>query len=135
VSAQPDGLLPISQTSLLYRDLIGYHDFEGLALNIEEQERLLADLGADKQLLILRNHGLLACGRSIQEAFIMLFYLEQACRIQIAAQAAGSVSTPVPEVQKLTHQQAMRGFGSALGAMEFAALKRRLDRMGSDYAT
>ena len=75
VSAQPDGLLPISQTSLLYRDLIGYHDFEGLALNIEEQERLLADLGADKQLLILRNHGLLACGRSIQEAFIMLFYL------------------------------------------------------------
>ena len=135
VSAQPDGLLPVSQTSLLYRDLIGYHDFEGLALNIEEQERLLADQGRDKQLLILRNHGLLACGRSIPEAFIMLFYLEQACRIQIAAQAAGSVRTPPLEVQKLTHQQAMRGFGSALGVMEFAALKRRLDRMGSDYAT
>ena len=135
VSAQADGLLPLSQTALLYKDLIGYHTFEGLALNTEEQARLLEDLGAKKQLLILRNHGLLACGHSIPEAFIMLFYLEQACRIQIAAQASGKVSAPPQEVQDLTHQQAMRGFGSALGQMEFTALKRRLDRMGSDYAT
>lgn len=135
VSAQKDGLLPLSQTALLYKDLIGYHAFEGLALNTEEQQRLLADLGAEKQLLILRNHGLLSCGRSIPEAFIMLFYLEQACRIQIAAQASGQVSAPPPDVQTLTHQQAMRGFGAALGSMEFTALKRRLDRLGADYAT
>lgn len=135
VSAQPEGLLPLSQTSLLYKDLIGYHDFEGLALNLEEQQRLLDDLGTDKQLLVLRNHGLLACGRSIPEAFIMLFYLEQACRIQIAAQAAGEVRLPPKDVQDLTHTQAMKGFGAALGTMEFAALKRRLDRMGADYAT
>jgi len=135
VSAQKDGLLTLSQTSLLYRDLIGYHDFEGLALNTEEQQRLLRDLGGEKQLLILRNHGLLACGRSIPEAFIMLFYLEQACRIQIAAQASGQVSAPPAEVQTLTHQQAMRGFGAALGTMEFTALKRRLDRMGANYAS
>jgi ribulose-5-phosphate 4-epimerase/fuculose-1-phosphate aldolase len=135
VSAQPDGLLPLSQTGLLYKDLIGYHDYEGLALNLEEQERLLVDLGSTNQLLILRNHGLLACGRSIPEAFIMLFYLEQACRIQVAAQAAGNVRLPSKAVQDRTHQQAMKGFGAALGVMEFTALKRRLDRMGSDYAT
>jgi ribulose-5-phosphate 4-epimerase/fuculose-1-phosphate aldolase len=134
VSSQACGLLPVSQTSLLYKNLIGYHSFEGLALNLEEQGRLLADLGKDKQLLLLKNHGLLACGRSIPEAFIMMFYLEQACRIQIAAQASGEPTFPSPEVQELTHSQAMRGFGAALGTMEFAALKRRLDRMGADYA-
>lgn len=135
VSAQEGGLLPISQTGLLYKDLIAYHDYEGLALDLDEQKRLLADLGRDKQLLILRNHGLLAGGRTIPEAFIMMFYLEQACRIQIAAQAGGAVHTPPVEVQDRAHKQAMAGFGAGLGEMEFAALKRRLDRMGADYAT
>lgn len=135
VSAQDVGLLPISQTGLLYKDLIGYHDYEGLALNLDEQKRLLADLGTDKQLLILRNHGLLACGRTIPEAFIMLFYLEQACRIQVAAQAGGKLVLPPQSVQDLAHKQAMGGFGAGLGEMEFTALKRRLDRMGADYAT
>lgn len=134
VSAQADGLLPISQTALLYKDLIGYHDYEGLALNLAEQERLVADLGHRKQLLILRNHGLLACGRSIPEAFIMMYYLEQACRIQIAAQAGGALKTPPKEVQDLAHDQAMGGLGAALGTREFAALKRRLDRLGQVYA-
>jgi ribulose-5-phosphate 4-epimerase/fuculose-1-phosphate aldolase len=134
VSAQAEGLLPISQTALLYWDLIGYHEFEGLALNPEEQARLLADLGDRRQLLILRNHGLLAGGRSIPEAFIMMFYLEQACRIQIAAQAAGQLHTPPEEVQKLAHKQAMSGLGADLGTREFAALKRKLDRLGADYA-
>jgi len=135
VSAQAEGLLPASQTALLYKDLIGYHEFEGLALNLDEQKRLLADLGQDKQLLILRNHGLLAGGRTIPEAFIMMFYLEQACRIQIAAQAGGALHLPPGEVQDLAHKQAMRGFGAGLGEMEFAALKRRLDRLSADYAT
>lgn len=135
VSAQADGLLPISQTGLLYKDLIGYHEFEGLALNLAEQERLLADLGQDKQLLILRNHGLLACGRSIPEAFVMMFYLEQACRIQVAAQSGGArLHMPPKEVQDLTHKQAMTGLGADLGTREFAALKRRLDRLEADYA-
>jgi len=134
VSAQKNGLLPLSQTALLYKDLIGYHEFEGLALKLDEQQRLLADLGSDKQLLILKNHGLLACGRTIPEAFIMMFYLEQACRIQIAAQAGGELQLPPLPVQQLAHQQAMAGFGAGLGEMEFAALKRRLERAGCDYA-
>ena len=135
VSCQEEGLLPLSQTGLLYKDLIGYHEYEGLALNLDEQKRLIEDLGKDKQLLILKNHGLLTCGRTIPEAFIMMYYLEQACKIQISAQAASKVSLPKPEVQDLVHQQAMKGFGSKLGEMEFAALKRRLSRLGSDYET
>jgi len=135
VSSQEEGLLPLSQTSLLYKNLIGYHEYEGLALNLEEQKRLVADMGEDKQLLILKNHGLLSCGKSIPEAFIMMYYLEQACRIQIAAQAGSKVTLPAPQVQELAHQQAIKGFGTALGVMEFTALKRRLERMGSDYAS
>ena len=65
----------------------------------------------------------------------MLFYLEQACRIQVAAQAGGTLSLPPQSVQDLAHKQAMGGFGAGLGEMEFTALKRRLDRMGADYAT
>jgi ribulose-5-phosphate 4-epimerase/fuculose-1-phosphate aldolase len=135
VSAQAGGLLPISQTALLYKDLIRYHDYEGLALNMDEQKRLLADLGPTGQIMFLRNHGILACGRTIPECFVMLYYAEEACRIQVAAQAGGAVVTPPAAVQDLTHRQAMAGFGAALGTMEFTALKRRLDRMGADYAT
>lgn len=134
VAAQSDGLLPLSQTALLYTDLIGYHEYEGLALNPEEQERLLADLGPKKQILFLRNHGLLTCGRSIPEAFIMMYYIEQACRMQIAAQAGGKLHLPAKDVQDRAHAQAMGGLGAPIGSREFAALKRRLDRLGADYA-
>jgi len=134
VAAQSDGLLPLSQTALLYRGLIGYHDYEGIALNHEEQPRLLADLGEEKQILFLRNHGLLTCGRSIPEAFIMMYYIEQACRMQIAAQAGSGLHLPPKDVQVLAHAQAMTGLGAPIGSREFAALKRRLDRLGADYA-
>ncbi|GAB5467970.1 MAG: class II aldolase/adducin family protein [Rhodospirillales bacterium] len=135
VSAQAGGLLPLTQTALLYKDLIGYHDYEGLALEDGEQARLLDDLGAEKRLLILRNHGLLSCGRSVPEAFIMMYYLEQACRMQIAAQAGGRLHLPAPEVQEKAHRQAMTGLGKALGSREFAALRRKLDRQDPSYKT
>jgi len=134
VSAQAEGLLPLTQTALLYKDLVAYHDYEGLALESGEQERLIADLGAEKRLLILRNHGLLSCGRTIPEAFIMMYYLEQACRMQIAAQAGSGLHFPEPTVQDKAHRQAMTGLGKALGSREFAALKRKLDRQSPDYA-
>lgn len=82
----------------------------------------------------LRNHGLLTCGRSIPEAFIMMYYIEQACRIQIAAQAGSGIHLPPKDVQDLAHAQAMTGLGVPIGSREFAALKRRLDRLGADYA-
>jgi ribulose-5-phosphate 4-epimerase/fuculose-1-phosphate aldolase len=133
VSAQAEGLLPLTQTALLYKDLIGTHEYEGLALDPAEQERLVADLGADKRILILRNHGLLTAGRTIPEAFIMMYYVEQACRMQIAAQAGGRLHMPQPEVQDRAHAQAMTGLGQALGSREFAALKRKLDREDPSY--
>ena len=100
------------------------------SLNLDEQKQLVKDLGDNKQLLILKSCNLIWSNNT------KLYYdvhLEQAYKIQISAQAGSKVSLPKPEVQDLVHQQAMKGFGSKLGEMEFAALKRRLSRLGSDY--
>src|SRR5258706_8559671 len=95
VSAQKDGLLPISQQAMLALASLAYHDYEGLALNEEEKPRLVADLG-DKSHMILRNHGLLTVGRSAAEAFLAMFLLERACKIQILAQSGGGELVMVP---------------------------------------
>ena len=87
VSAQRDGLLPISQHSIGFSGRVAYHGYEGVALDLDERERLVADLG-NKSVLILRNHGLLTAGVSVEHAFQQLHGLERACNIQIAAQAA-----------------------------------------------
>src|SRR4029077_3758951 len=89
VSAQEDGLLPISQQALFVLTSLGYHDYEGLALNDEEKPRLVADLGSNT-FLILRNHGLLTVGPTVAEAFLSMFLLERACRIQLLAQSGNS---------------------------------------------
>src|SRR4029453_9779647 len=86
VSAQEEGLLPISQQALFVLASVGYHDYEGLALNDEEKPRLVADLGK-KTFLILRNHGLLTVGPTVSDAFLSMFLLQRACKIQIMAQA------------------------------------------------
>src|SRR5262245_4860749 len=88
VSAQKQGLLPISQQSIFPLAAIGYHNYEGVALNADEKIRLVSDLGTN-QALILRNHGLLTVGRSAAEAFLYMYVLESACRIQIMAQSGG----------------------------------------------
>src|SRR5688500_18311959 len=95
VSAQKEGLLPISQQSLLALASLAYHDYEGLALNEEEKPRLVSDLG-NKNQMILRNHGLLTVGRTVAEAFLSMFILERACKIQILAQSGRSELTAVP---------------------------------------
>src|SRR5918999_559416 len=94
VSAQEKGLLPISQQSLFVLASLGYHDYEGLALNDEEKPRLVADLGK-KSFLILRNHGLLTVGHTVADSFLSMFLLERACRIQILAQAGGGKLIPI----------------------------------------
>src|SRR5499425_634556 len=95
VAAQRDGLLPLSQHSIFVLSSLGYHDFEGPALNDEEKPRLVADLG-DKSSLILRNHGLLTVGETVAEAFVSMYYLETSCAIQVRAQAGGEL-IPVPQ--------------------------------------
>lgn len=83
VASMKDGLLPLNQWSAPFYNRLAYHDYEGIALNHEERERIVADLG-NKRAMILRNHGLLTCGRSIGEAFRTMMDLERACRAQVA---------------------------------------------------
>lgn len=94
VAAQQDGLLPISQHALKFYGHLAYHDYEGIALNLDERERLVADLG-HHNAMVLRNHGLLVCGRTVAEAFYNIYYLERACQAQVAA-LAGSQALHVP---------------------------------------
>jgi ribulose-5-phosphate 4-epimerase/fuculose-1-phosphate aldolase len=96
VSCQEEGLLPISQHALKFYGHLGYHDYQGIALELEERESLVRDLGPHRAL-ILRNHGLLAAGRTIPEAFDQLYFLERACQAQIAAQAGGGRLVFPPE--------------------------------------
>jgi ribulose-5-phosphate 4-epimerase/fuculose-1-phosphate aldolase len=100
VSAQKHGLLPISQHALKYYGCLSYHGYEGIALDLDERDRLVADLGQNKAM-ILRNHGLLAGGRSIQEAWAEIYYLERACQAQIAALAGGAELVLPPEEVRL----------------------------------
>jgi len=133
VSAQEAGLLPISQQALFVLASLGYHDYEGLALNDEEKPRLVADLGK-KAFLILRNHGLLTVGRSVADAFLSMFLLERACRIQILAQSGGSKLVPIPGaiLSQIPAQEAVVTKGGR-GQLAWPGLLRRLDRIGSNY--
>jgi ribulose-5-phosphate 4-epimerase/fuculose-1-phosphate aldolase len=133
VSAQEAGLLPISQQALFVLASLGYHDYEGLALNDEEKPRLVADLGK-KTFLILRNHGLLTVGPTVSDAFLSMFLLQRACKIQILAQAGGGKLIPISEkiLAQIPAQEAVVTQGGR-GKLAWPALLRRLDRMGATY--
>lgn len=133
VSAQAEGLRPISQTSLFPYATLAYHDYEGVALNEEEKPRLVADLG-DKNALILRNHGLLTTGTTIADAFLMMYVLETACQIQVMAQSSGDdlIEVPGPIVEGITAQaeQVTKGLG---GQLVWPGLLRKLDRLDASF--
>lgn len=126
VSAQRAGLLPISQHSMFTLASLGYHDFEGPALNDDEKPRLVADLG-DKSSLILRNHGLLTVGETVADAFVAMYYLEASCAIQVRAQAGGEL-IPVPK--DVLDQAVSR---TRQGPRVWPGLLRRLDRQDPSY--
>lgn len=96
VACQQDGLLPITQHALRFYRRLGYHDYQGIALDLDERESLVADLGQHKAM-ILRNHGLLAAGETVAEAFVNIYFLERACQAQIKAQSAGVPLSFPPE--------------------------------------
>jgi ribulose-5-phosphate 4-epimerase/fuculose-1-phosphate aldolase len=134
VSAQKQGLLPISQQATVVLTSLAYHDYEGIAVLDDEKPRLQADLG-DRQYLILRNHGLLTVGGSIGEAFLHMYTLEAACQIQLGALAGGEVQVVAPQVQgtvKHALEVQRRALGGGFG-MVFDALKRKLDRRNPGY--
>lgn len=133
VSAQADGLLPISQTSLFPYASLAYHDYEGVALNDDEKPRLVADLG-NNNALMLRNHGLLTTGATIADAFLMMYLLETACQIQVMAQSSGAglIHVPQPIVDGILAQaeQATKGLG---GQLVWPGLVRKLDRANPSF--
>ena len=133
VSAQKDGLLPISQQSMFPLASLAYHDYEGLALNEEEKPRLVSDLG-EKNYMILRNHGLLTIGKTAAEAFLSMYILERACRIQILAQSGGGELHRVAEpIINLTAKQ-MSAVTIGQGAeLTWPGLLRKLDRIDPSF--
>lgn len=134
VSAQEHGLLPISQHAMRFTSGLGYHDYEGLALETEEQARLTRDLGSHKAM-ILRNHGLLVCGETIPEAFDLMYYLERACQTQVSALAGGAKVRIVPaEIAEKVARQ-FKGLPYKARQTEWKAHLRMLDRMDPSYKT
>ena len=132
VSAQEHGLLPLSQHAMRFTDSIGYHDYEGLALELDEQARLTRDLGSHK-VMILRNHGLLACGESVAETFDLMYYLERACQSQIGAMAGGAkLRMPPPAVAAKVAGQFKR-LAYKAKKTEWKAHLRMLDKSEPSY--
>jgi ribulose-5-phosphate 4-epimerase/fuculose-1-phosphate aldolase len=136
VSAQKCGLLPLAQTSMQFYEALSYHDYEGIAFDLDERERLIASLG-DNTAMVLRNHGLLTCGRSIAQAFMTMHSLEKSCSLQIAAQAGGDLVMPSKAVCEHTaaqfNSEADVSTGNSLNQLAWEALLRKLDRQNPGY--
>jgi ribulose-5-phosphate 4-epimerase/fuculose-1-phosphate aldolase len=133
VSAQKDGVLPISQQSIFVLASLAYHAYEGVALSEDEKPRLVRDLG-DKTFLMLRNHGLLTVAETIPDAFLYMYVFEAACTIQVRAQAGGGELVPIdPRIIAGAQAQARQVTRNAGGALAWPGLLRRLDRIDPGY--
>ncbi len=132
VSAMKCGLLPLAQTSMRFAK-IAYHDYEGVVLNLDEQERLLKNL-ADGDGLILRNHGLLVACASIPEAFNALFRLERACQVQVAALSCNTeLQLPPEKIVMDSYRLYQPGVRRRFGVLEWPALLKKLDAIDPSY--
>ena len=136
VCALKEGLLPISMVSTAFHGKLAYHDYEGPSLDLDERDRLLANLG-EHQAMVLRNHGLLVTGRSVPEAFLRLYRLERACQIQVDAAAAGTLNVmgdnlagkSGADMDRFSEMESEAGVGD----LEFAALVRKLDKTDASW--
>jgi len=131
VAMLAEGLLPLSQHALRFYGDMAYHEYEGLALTEAEKTRLIASLGA-KNAMLLRNHGTLVCGRTVAEAYCLMDTMDKACRIQLAAMAAGNLVMPPVEVCERTYQQLLPG-DTPEGELEWPALLRKLERQSPGF--
>ena len=134
VSAQKEGLLPISQNALLLLPSLAYHVYEGVALNHDERERLVADLGT-RPLMLLRNHGTLSCGPTAAAVWMQMFFLERACAQQVAALSGGRdqvLIAPDAAIEEAKRQAGAMGVG-AVGKLAWPGLLRKLDRALPGY--
>jgi ribulose-5-phosphate 4-epimerase/fuculose-1-phosphate aldolase len=134
VAAQKRGLLMITQHSMRFHNRIGYHDYEGVALEFSEQERLVRDLGSHK-VMILRNHGVLAAGTTVRDAFEHLYYLERACEAQVRAQAGGAelIECDGEIAEKVA--VVLNRPGRSIYDTDWPALRRLIERIDPSYAS
>ena len=134
VACTKEGLRHDNFYSALLHDRIAYHDFEGITVMDDEKPRLVSNLG-DKHILILRNHGLLTCGRSIPEAFQAMWGLQRACEVRVATDATGRESIPVSEevLAKTRQLMALQAMGGPAGGLEFDALTRIIEKIDPSY--
>jgi len=132
VSAQKDGLLPISQQSIFPLSSIGYHAYEGVALRDEEKPRLVRDLG-DRSFLMLRNHGLLTVGETVADAFLFMYIFEAACAIQLRAQGSPELMQVDPRIVAGAQAQAKQVTRGAGAALAWPGLLRKLDRLDAGF--
>ncbi|MGN8080865.1 MULTISPECIES: class II aldolase/adducin family protein [Variovorax] len=134
VSAQKNGILPISQQATFVLSSLAYHEYEGVAIHDDEKTRLQADLG-NANFLVLRNHGLLTCGRTIADAFLAIYTFETTCQIQIAAQSGGSELVHVDPkiIAGVAHATKVQTGGKA-GEFVWPSLLRKLDRLDPSYS-
>ncbi len=134
VAAQEDGLLPLDQHAMMVLGDVAYHDYEGIALDLDERDRLVADIGTDKHVMMLRNHGTLTLGKSCADAFMRMYYLERACTMQVRALAGGTKpNLPNQGVPEKTAAQGAMAFEGLLGALAWPALLRKLDRLDAGF--
>ncbi len=135
VSAHGEGLLPLTQTAMLVRGDLAFHDYEGVAVDLSERERIVADLG-DKNAMLLRNHGTLAVGKTVGECFVRLYFLERACQAQIYALSAGdNVNNPPQGSPELAAEQGTVGIALAANLLAWPALKRKMMRVDPGFAS
>jgi ribulose-5-phosphate 4-epimerase/fuculose-1-phosphate aldolase len=135
IAAMETKLLPINQDALIFYDRVGYHDFEGIVSTEDERERMLAAMG-DRPVLVLRNHGLLTAAPTIAGAFVLMVFLDRACRAQLSLLQSGQkIVLPPDDICRHTASQYWKGAipPASFGQQAFAALKRRLDRQTVDY--
>ena len=133
VSAMAQGLMPITQTAMVIADQVAYHEYEGVALDLGERERLVTDLG-EKKLMLLRNHGTLAVGATVSDCFLMLYTFERACSMQVRALVSGALHLPSATSVETSRQQGSKLMASGqLDRLAWPALLRMLDRQGADF--
>ena len=126
----------LSPTAMLVRDEIAYHDYEGVAVDLDERERIVADLG-DKSAMILRNHGTLTVGETVGEAFLKMYFLERACEAQVKALSAGmgNLSNPPQGAPEVAAQQGKASLKVGANLLAWPALLRKAYRLDPSFAT
>jgi ribulose-5-phosphate 4-epimerase/fuculose-1-phosphate aldolase len=133
VSMMECGLLPLSQHAMRFYGNVAYHDYEGVAVDVDERQRIVADLG-DKNVMFMHNHGLLICAESIPEAFNMCYWVEMACKAQVDAMTSGAaLILPPEEVRLKTAHQYEPSVRRRYGLLEWESMLRRLDRLSPSY--